>query len=435
MNRKAPVEQAFSLPCRLSSRHVPGRSTLALPLVALLCAALLPAATIGKSLTPPPLTRARIAALPEKDRAPWLAYLDRSERQMRTDRLALDAELKSAGLARPNVPPSGGGARSIPLDRPAEWYATPDALRIAKIVVSFQTPAGGWSKNLNMADHERRTGEHYAADNVSRYLSPGDFDTPHDAAWSYVGTLDNDATTTQLHFLARVVTALGPKDSAPYRAAFLRGIDYLLAAQYPNGGWPQVWPLEGGYHDAVTFNDGAMIGALQVLQENYSVLPAEVRERAVSAVARGIDCILKSQIAVDGVKTVWGQQHDALTLQPVAARNYEPAALCASESVGIVEFLMGHPHPGTTAAVNAALAWFRKTAIHGQRYARGPEGGRLEAQPGAPALWSRFYEIGNDRPIFGDRDQSIHDDLRDISLERRRGYNWYVTAPQSLLER
>lgn len=401
----------------------------------------LPAATIGKSITPPPLTRDRISTLPEKDRAAWLAYLDRSERQMRADRLALGAELKSAGLSRPTVPPSGGAARSVPLDRPAEWYATPDALGIAKIVVSFQTPAGGWSKNLNMADHERRAGEHYAADNVSRYLSPGDFDTPHDPSWSYVGTLDNDATITQLQFLARVATALGPKDSAPFRAAFLRGIDYLLNAQYPNGGWPQVWPLEGGYHDAITYNDGAMIQAMQVLagvaagKAPYAFVPADVRDHAERAVARGVECILKTQIAVDGVQTVWGQQHDALTLAPVAARNYEPAALCASESAGIVQFLMDLPNPDARirASIAAAVAWFRKVAIHGQRYVRGSEGGHIEPQPGAPLLWSRYYEIGTNRPIFGDRDQSIHDDLRDISLERRRGYSWYNTAAQSVV--
>jgi PelA/Pel-15E family pectate lyase len=411
-------------------------------LAALLLSASLSAAVIGKSVTPPPLTRDRIAALPQKDRASWLQYLQRSERQMHADRVALDTELKAAGLDRPLVPPSGSAARSIPLDRPADWYATPDALRIARIVVSFQTPAGGWSKNLNMADHERRPGEHFAGNNLSRYLAPGDFDTPHDAAWSYVGTLDNDATTTQLQFLARVVTALGPKDSAPYRAAFLRGIDYLLAAQYPNGGWPQVWPLDGGYHDAVTFNDNALIGAMRVLgavaagNAPYAFVPADVRDKASRAVAKGIECILAAQVVVQGIKTVWGQQHDALTLQLVAARNYEPAALCAAESAGIVQFLMDlpKPDPRVAASIQAALAWFRKTAIRDHRYVRDAEGGRLESQPGAPLLWARFYETGTNRPVFGDRDQSIHDDLRDISLERRRGYNWYGTGPQSVLD-
>jgi len=40
---------------------------------------------------------------------------------------------------------------------------------------------------------------------------------------------------------------------------------YLLAAQFPNGGWPQVWPLEGGYHDAITYNDNAVIESPETL--------------------------------------------------------------------------------------------------------------------------------------------------------------------------
>jgi PelA/Pel-15E family pectate lyase len=413
------------------------------PVLAVLgMSAMLAAATIGKSVTPPPLTRERIAALPEKERGPWLAYLDASARAMKADRAALDAELKRADLERPLVPPSGSAARSVPLDRPAEWYGSSDAVRIARIVVSFQTPSGGWSKNLNMADHERRTGEHFAANNLSRYLAPGDLDTPHDAGWSYVGTLDNDATRTQLQFLARVAGAVGPEESTPFRAAFLRGIDYLLAAQYPNGGWPQVWPLEGGYHDAITFNDGAMTGAMRVLRDvaggrgDFAFVPAELRERAARAVARGIECTLAAQVVVDGAKTVWGQQHDPLTLRPVAARNYEPAALCSSESAGVVEFLMETPHPDARVvkAVESAVAWFRKTEIRDHRYVRSPQGARLEAQAGGAPLWARYYEIGTNRPVFGDRDQSIHDDVSEISLERQRGYSWYLSTPAAVLE-
>jgi len=400
------------------------------------------AATIGKSTPPPSLTRDRVATLPAKDRAPWLAYLDRSERQMQTDRAFLAAELKAAGVTQATPAPGGSAARSIPLDRPAEWYAGPDARRIAAIVVSFQTPAGGWSKNLNMADHERRKGEHFAANNLSKYLAPGDFDTPHDISWNYVGTLDNDATTTQLRFLARVAAAVGEKEGAPFRASFVRGIRYLLAAQYPNGGWPQVWPLEGGYHDAITFNDGAIGEAIRVLSSvaegkgDYAFTSADLRKDAAAAVQRAIDCILQSQIVDRGVLTVWGQQHDPLTLQPVAARNYEPAALCSAESAGIVQFLMALPHPDARVgkAVDAAVAWFRKTAIPDHKYSRGPDGGHFDPQPGAPLLWARYYELGTERPIFGDRDQSIHDTLDEISRERRSGYTWYVTAPQSVLD-
>ena len=43
-----------------------------------------------------------------------------------------------------------------------------------------------------------------------------------------------------MRFLALMVQATR---DIRYRAAFDRGVDYLLAAQYPNGGWPQYFPL------------------------------------------------------------------------------------------------------------------------------------------------------------------------------------------------
>jgi PelA/Pel-15E family pectate lyase len=400
------------------------------------------AAVIGASVPAESLTLARIANLPPAQQAAWKAYLDRSARQSRTDRDFLQSELKSGGLAAPTIPPSSNATRSIPLDKPADWYATPEARRIAEIVVSFQTPAGGWSKNLNLADHIRHKGEHFAPNNLSLHLSPGDFDTPHDAAWSYVGTLDNDATTTEIQFLARVATA-APKDSAPFREAALRGIDYLFAAQFPNGGWPQVWPLDGGYHDAVTFNDGAVTLTLDLLQDvadartSFAFVPETVRIRARGAVARGIECILATQISANGHRTVWGQQHDPLTLLPVSARNYEPAVQCAAESAALITFLMRlpKPSPAVIQAVDAAAAWLHKVAIEGQTYQRGPEGRRLIAAPGAPLIWSRFYQTGTDRPIFGDRDKSLHDDVNELTLERRNGYSWYNAAPAEALTR
>ena len=55
--------------------------------------------------------------------------------------------------------------------------------------------------------------------------------------------------------------------------------------------------------------------------------------------------------------------------------------------------------------------------------------------PGAGPLWARFYQIGTNLPLFGDRDQTIHDTLTEISTERRNGYDWYRTNPQKVLDR
>ena len=401
------------------------------------------AAVIGTSTPAPPLTTERIAALPRAQQAAWKEYLDRSMRQMAADRAALAAEMKRAGLARPLVPPSGFSARSLPLNRPAEWYGSADARRVADIVISFQTPAGGWSKNLNLSDHARRPGEHFAGNNLSRFPTPGDFDAPRDPEWAYVGTLDNDATNTELRFLAKVAGAVTDDAASPYRASALRGIEYLLAAQYPNGGWPQVWPLQGGYHDAITINDDAMTNTLEVLRDvaageaPFAFAGPELRKRARVAEDKGIACLLACQVKAHGRLTVWGQQHDMLTLEPVAARNYEPAAQSSSESATVLVFLMSlsKPDKAEVAAVEAGVAWIKKNAIYGKDYTRGPNGRQLVDAPGAGPIWARFYEIGSDRPIFGDRDKTIHDTVAEISLERRNGYSWYNGAAKAALDR
>ena len=50
----------------------------------------------------------------------------------------------------------------------------------------------------------------------------------------------------------------------------------------------------------------------------------------------------------------------------------------------------------------------------------------------APPLWARLYEIGTDKPIFGERDRMIHYDVAELSLERRNGYGWFNTTPGQL---
>ena len=137
--------------------------------------------------------------------------------------------------------------------------------------------------------------------------------------------------------------SLPGKDGDAYRASFIKGIHYLLAAQYPNGGFPQVYPLEGGYHDAITFNDNAVSESAETLSDvaeakpGYDFVTADLRKLAAAAVEKALNCILASQTVIEGKKTIWPQQEDALTLAPVSARNYEPGALAASESADLLD--------------------------------------------------------------------------------------------------
>jgi PelA/Pel-15E family pectate lyase len=423
---------------------MPLQSSTRFLLLGLLVATPLPSAVIGTSRPAESITATRIASLPKKDRAVWLAYLERSQKEMQVDRATLAAE-RTAGVPEPALPKQGFSGRTMPLNREPAWYRTTEARHIADVIVSFQTPAGGWSKNLDMSGAPRARGQSYTTDNLSKHPGADDFDTPRDQHWNYVGTLDNDATNTELHFLVLVSAATRGGAGDVYRASFLRGIRYLLAAQFPNGGWPQVWPLEGGYHDAITFNDNAVTKSAEMLTAvaegagNYSFVPTVLRLNAKMAADHALDCILATQVMVKGKRTIWAQQHDALTLAPVAGRNYEPAALSSGESSDILVYLMQlrHPSPAVIAAINAGVAWLKATAIRGQEWVggRGTPGGRhLEAKAGTGPIWARYYSIGPVRPVFGDRDKTIHDDVSDLSPERRNGYAWYSAEPQQALD-
>jgi PelA/Pel-15E family pectate lyase len=431
---------------KLSDRcTIAGMKMLLLSVVVLLP---LHASVIGVSKPAESLTRERAMTLAASQRGPWLEYLAKSQQQMQADKAELATE--RLGLQEiPAMPRQGNSARSIPVDRGAAYYKSDEARHIADVILSFQTPAGGWSKNLDMDGPERLRGQSYTTANLAPVESgAGDFDAPADPNWHYVGTLDNDATNTELHFLAAMSAAWPGAEGDRYRTSALRGFEYLLRAQYPNGGWPQVWPLEGGYHDAITYNDDAVTESAEVLRlvaagergalEDYSFVPAQLRTSAKAAVAKALQCILATQLRVNGVLTVWSQQNDPLTLAPVSARNFEPAALSSGESASVMEYLMALPHPSpeVVRAVEAADTWFEAHKVMGYAWTggRGTPGGRkLTAAAGAGPLWARYYSIATGKPIFGDRDKTIHDDVMELSLERRNGYGWYGDSPEAAL--
>jgi len=399
------------------------------------------AEVIGRNVPAVSMTPDRVASLPAAQQDAWFAYLNRSIAQRGLDRATLAAELPAAATPPPPPMAVGGGHYNMPLDRDAAWYSTPEARATADAIVSFQTPAGGWSKNQNRT-LARLRGQRYSNDAEHMELDMENFDAPVDRFWTFVGTLDNDATTTEMRFLAKAAAQASGRQGDAWRASIVRGVNYLLNAQYPNGGWPQIWPLEGGFHDAITFNDNAVAKAAMVLEdvaeskEGFGFVPATLKARAANAQARAVGLILAAQMRIDGQLTAWPQQVDPITLQPSSARNYEPHSLASGETTDLLLFLMrqSNPSPEVKAAVRAGIAWLEKTRVYDKSFEMTAEGRKLIDKPGAGPIWSRNYDVVTGQPIFGDKDQSIHDDVNGISIGRRNGYSWWNATPQAALD-
>lgn len=313
------------------------------------------------------------------------------------------------------------------LARTREWYGTAEARRLAERVRQYQSAEGAWPKNTDLTVQP-------TAKILAGLKEAG-----------LNNTIDNGATTLPMRFLALMAQVT---DEARCKESFARGLDYLFAAQYPNGGWPQFYPLrERGYYSRITYNDNAMVNVMFLLRDvaagktPYEFVDGARRSKARAAVARGVDCLLKTQIRQDGKLTAWCAQHDEQTLEPAWARNFEPPSLSGAESVGIVRFLLEveDPTPEICAAIEGAVTWLQRVQIQGLRFRRGvaadgERDGWVEPDPKAGPLWARFYEIGSSRPIFAGRDRKIHYSYAAVERERRAGYAYYGTWAEKLLE-
>ncbi len=375
------------------------------------------------------LTDELIAKLPEAEKAAWTGYIAKSREFAANERRILAEESQKAGLETPRPAPGRRADFEFDSDTPLEFFSTPENQKLAEVVMSYQTPTGGWSKAVDYSTGPRQPGTHWTA-------QTGD-------AWHYCGTFDNRTTTEQVKFLAGVFMATKRED---VKAALMKGLEYVFAAQYPNGGWPQNYPVERGYHEAITLNDDAMTHVLEVLHDlaegdnHFAFADATLKERAQAAFDRGISCYAAMQIRIDGKPTVWCAQHHPLTLEPVKARAKEPPSLSGGESANLVRFLMRSAPvtPQTTAMIESALAWFEAHRIKGTRKIKTAEGKTdyVSDPASTDQLWARFYDLQTQQPIFaGAQDGIVYSTFAEMAAKNKVAYDFFSTRPQELLEK
>ena len=307
-----------------------------------------------------------------------------------------------------------------------EWFSSPEGKLVTSQVIAFQYPSGGWPKNEDMATPT-------PLETIREIVEGPDH-----------STIDNKTSYTHVHYLAKAFSVTGDESA---KKATLKGLDYLFESQYPTGGWPVYYPRTGGYYGAIHYNDNSIYGLLRLLKDivdgksEVRWMPEDYVKKAESSLKSGIQCILNSQVRVDGRLTVWCAQHDPVTLKPVAARAFEPVSLSGFESAYLALFLMSlkNPGPPIVKAVEASVQWFEETQINDIALriisdAAGNKDRRLIEEAGAETLWARFYEIGTNRPIFAGRDRIIHYEYDQIERERRVGYSYFSSAPNKLLK-
>jgi PelA/Pel-15E family pectate lyase len=313
---------------------------------------------------------------------------------------------------------------------PYRRYKQEQSIDIAENLLIWQNQDGGWPKNIDWLK-------------VLNKKDINEIDLFRKSKQNR-SSLDNRNTWSQIDYLARVRFDTGIRR---YDSSIKRAVDYLLINQNKSGGWC------GADVDAITFNDEVMVGAVRTLkrisEDNnlYGFVDDNRRRLAHKAYEKGIKCILKCQVRIGDQLTAWAQQHDHETFLPVWGRRYEMPALTAGESVSVVELLMeiNQPDGQIVQAIEAAATWLDAVKIEGLRLRQVP------AEPikfrykwsnfdrvvvheqGVPSIWSRFYDLKAQRPVFSTREGKIVRRYEDLTRERRSGYDWYGYWPARFL--
>ncbi len=305
-----------------------------------------------------------------------------------------------------------------------------EAVTIADNYLSWQMDNGGWDKGVE----EQAAAPATAADAKNKF-----------SGWTaqgggVMGTIDNDATYTQMRHIAAVYREV-PDEK--YKESVLKGLDFIFNLQYESGGFAQVYPKRGGYSDNVTFNDNAMINVLIMLEDmrdrsypfDTDMIPEEYITKIDESINKAIDYILKAQIEQNGKLTAWCAQHHPETYEPVGARAYELPSVSGSESVAVIKFLMNQEQtPEIQTAVEGAIQWFKDSEVKGIKYERKDPNAIHFYEDANSSIWYRFYDLETNEPIFCDRDGVKKHIISEISEERRFGYSWAGTYPKKLLE-
>ena len=256
------------------------------------------------------------------------------------------------------------------------------ASKTASALVWGQSPEGGWNYMIDFAG-DRSLKQWYNTIGKNGWRL--------EEFQHYYGnsTFDDDITANASLFLLRMYLE---KMDPVWKPSLDKAINFILASQYPLGGWPQRYPLthdikkEGhpDYTSFYTFNDGVIWENINFLIQCYLTLG---QERLLDPIRRGMNFYLISQDSSGG----WGDQLD-MALETAGARTYEPKALLPQTTLdNAMSLLTFYQYTGDKkylVRIMDAIKWLEKTSF--------PEdltGGTRYTHP-------TFLELGTNKPLF-----------------------------------
>jgi len=278
------------------------------------------------------------------------------------------------------------------------------AKNAAEALAWGQLESGGWTYQIDFDPENQRT---------FRRADKGQISDKEILKRRNVTTFDDDTTQSALRFLMAVVDASAGNDGVQeerIKSALEYGLEALLKAQYPNGAWPQGYdgklrhpadypikpaqvptrwsrtPDVKAYWSFYTFNDHAIRNCILTLLEAHRRFG---KPEYLEAVKRGGDFILLAQLP--SPQAGWAQQYN-FDMEPSWARRFEPPAVSAGESSGILRTLVDlHLATGDEKylkPVPAASGWLKRSQI-------------------ASNKWARFYELGSNKPLYFTKDYRL----------------------------
>ncbi len=268
------------------------------------------------------------------------------------------------------------------------WKATGDkfyfdaAADVARALVWGQRQAGGWDHRVDVS-----------------HLTP---DVKKPVRKQGRCTFDDKITQGALEFLIDADSVI---DEPWLDEGIELGLQFMLKSQFENGGWPQWYPLRGGYHDYYTFNDNSINDCISLMLKAHRTYGGT---KYLQSAGRGGGFIVMSQLAAP--QAGWAQQYDH-DMKPAWARSFEPPGVCSAATVRniktLVDLYLYTKDDKYLKPIGAAIEWLNNSRL-------------------GEHLWARLYEVGTNRPIYGDRmdGNKVHYDYEKVSERERTSYGW-----------